>query len=140
MTRRYGRALPGVRVANAVPRSPGSNVTILGALSCYDMSAMLTVEGPTDAAVFRTYVEWMLAPTLRPGDIVIMDNLSAHKMPGIGEAITAAGAKLIYLPPYPPDCSPIEECWSKIKAQIAPAEGPHSGSAGAGASKSTQHD
>lgn len=118
MTRRYGRAMPGVRVADAIPRNAGRNVTILGALSCYGMSAVMTVEGPTDAAVFRTYVARMLAPTLRPGDIVVMDNLSAHKVSGIAEAITAAGAKLVYLPPYSPDCSPIEECWSKIKAKL----------------------
>jgi len=78
----------------------------------------MTVDGPTDAAVFRAYVEQVLAPTLVTGDIVVMDNLSAHKVGGIHEVIEATGATLLYLPPYSPDFSPIEPCWSKLKIYL----------------------
>jgi transposase len=118
MTRRYGRAWRGQRVADAVPKNFGRNLTILGALSYRGLDAVMTVEGATDGMVFHAYVRHVLAPTLRRGDIVVMDNLSAHKAPGIEAAITAAGARLIYLPPYSPDWSPIEPCWSKIKALL----------------------
>lgn len=118
MTRRYGRARKGQRVFDAVPKNFGRNVTILGALSCQGLDAVMTVEGATDAAVFRAYVEHVLTPTLRPGDVVVMDNLSAHKVSGIGAMIAAAGAKLVYLPPYSPDYSPIESCWSKLKTWL----------------------
>lgn len=118
MTRRFGRALPGKRVHDAIPKNYGRNVTIIGSLSCYGLDAVMTVEGATDAAVFRAYVSMVLAPTLRPGDIVVMDNLGAHKVAGIADAITGRGAELIYLPPYSPDCSPIESCWSKLKTKL----------------------
>jgi transposase len=100
--------LAGQRVHDAVPKNHGRNVTMLGALSCHGLDAVMTIEGPTDAAVFRAYINQVLAATLRPGDVVVMDNLSAHKVGGIEEAITAKGARLIYLPPYSPDLSPIE--------------------------------
>lgn len=118
MTRRYGRAARGQRVHDAVPKNFGRNITILGTLSCYGMDAVMTVEGATDATVFRAYVSFVLAPTLRPGDIVVMDNLSAHKVAGIEATITETGARLIYLPPYSPDWSPIEPCWSAIKTRL----------------------
>lgn len=118
MTRRYGRARPGMRVHDSVPKNFGRNVTILGALSCTGLNAVMSVEGTTDTAVFRAYVEQVLVPTLAAGDIVVMDNLSSHKVSGIREAIEAAGAHLLYLPPYSPDYSPIENCWSKLKANL----------------------
>lgn len=118
MTRRFGRALSGKRVQDATPKNYGRNVTIIGSLSCYGLNAVMTVEGATDAAVFRAYVSTVLAPTLRPGDVVVMDNLGAHKVAGIEEAITERGAELIYLPPYSPDYSPIESCWSKLKTKL----------------------
>jgi transposase len=118
MTRRYGRAAKGQRVLDAVPKNFGRNVTILGALSCHGLDAVMTVDGATDAAVFRAYVEYVLAPTLKPGDVVVMDNLGAHKVTGIRTMIAAAGAKLVYLPPYSPDYSPIESCWSKLKTWL----------------------
>jgi transposase len=118
MTRRFGRAASGERVHDAAPKNTGRNVTILGSLSWYGLDAVMTVEGATDAAVFRAYVTEVLAPILKLGDVVVMDNLSAHKVPGIEEAITARGAELIYLPPYSPDCSPIESCWSKLKTKL----------------------
>lgn len=115
MARRYGRARRGQRVHDAVPKNWGRNVTVLGALSCHGLEAVMTVEGATDAAVFRAYVSQVLAPTLEPGDVVVMDNLGAHKVDGIRNAIEARGATLMYLPPYSPDYSPIEPCWSKLK-------------------------
>jgi transposase len=78
----------------------------------------MAVEGATDAAVFRAYVARVLVPTLRPGDVVVMDNLDAHKVSGIRSMIVAAGARLVYLPPYSPDYSPIEACWSKLKTWL----------------------
>jgi transposase len=115
MTRRYGRARRGQRVNDAVPKNWGRNVTVLGSLSCHGLEAVMTIEGATDAAVFRAYVGEVLAPTLKPGDVVVMDNLGAHKVDGIRSAIEARGATLMYLPPYSPDYSPIEPCWSKLK-------------------------
>ncbi|CAM3890771.1 Tc1-like transposase DDE domain-containing protein [Polaromonas hydrogenivorans] len=115
MTRPYGRARRGQRVHDAVPKNWGRNVTILGSLSCHGLEAVMTVDGATDGAVFMAYVSQMLAPTLKPGDVVVMDNLGSHKVDGIRSAIEARGATLMYLPPYSPDYSPIEPCWSKLK-------------------------
>lgn len=118
MTRRFGRAARGKRVHDAAPKNFGRHVTMLGALSCQGLDAVMTVEGATDAAVFRAFVSAVLVPTLHPGDIVVMDNLGAHKVKGIQTAIEASGARLVYLPPYSPDWSPIESCWSKLKAYL----------------------
>ena len=82
----------------------------------------MSIEGGTDGAVFRTYVEQVLAPRLRPGQLVVMDNLKAHKVAGIREAIEARGARLQYLPPYSPELSPIELAWSKVKAFLRAQE------------------
>lgn len=122
MTRLFGRAVRGQRVADAVPKNYGDNITILGSLSCSGLESVMTINGPTDSVVFRTYVSRVLVPTLAPGDIVIMDNLGAHKVKGIREAIEAAGATLLYLPPYSPDWSPIEPCWSKLKTGLRAAK------------------
>jgi transposase len=111
MTRRFGRAPRGERVADAVPRNHGRTVTVMGALSCHGLDAVLTIEGAPDAAVFRAYVE----PGLMPDDIVVLDNPGAHKVAGIREAIEGAGAPPRYLPPYSPDDSPIKACRSKLK-------------------------
>lgn len=86
------------------------------------LDVVMTIDGPTDAAVFRVYVSKVLVPTLTPGDIVFMDNLSAHKVKSIREAIEAAGAQLLYLPPYSLDWSPIEPCWSKLKTYLRAAK------------------
>ena len=122
MTRRYGRAPRGERVVGAVPHNYGANVTMLAALSLQGIEAVMTIDGATDAEVFRAYVEQALCPTLVPGDIVIMDNLRAHKVTGTRERIEACGAQLIYLPPYSPDLSPIEPCWSKLKTLLRTAQ------------------
>lgn len=115
LTRLYGRAPAGERAVGSVPCNDGANVTLLGALSRSGLEALMTIDGATDGAVFRAFVEQVLCPTLTAGDIVVMDNLRAHKVAGIEEAITRCGARLIYLPPYSPDLSPIEPCWSKLK-------------------------
>ncbi len=122
MTRLYGRAPRGERVLGSAPQNYGPNVTLLGALSCTGLEAVMTIEGATDSDVFRAYVCEVLCPTLRKGDIVIADNLSAHKAAGVQEAIAATGARLLYLPPYSPDLNPIEPCWSKIKAFLRAAQ------------------
>lgn len=121
LTRLYGRAPRGERVVGRVPINYGENITMLGALSCRGLEAMMTVAGATDGEVFRTYVRQVLTPTLRPGDIIVMDNLGAHKVRGIREAIEQGGATLLYLPPYSPDLSPIEPCWSKLKTALRAA-------------------
>jgi transposase len=115
MTRRYARSPKGERVHTATPVNKGKNVTVLGALSLTGITAAMTIEGSTDTLVFLTFVRKILAPTLRPRQIVIMDNLSSHKGEGVEEAIESVGATLEYLPAYSPDLSPIEECWSKFK-------------------------
>jgi transposase len=122
MTRIYGRASRGERVVGAVPQNYGANVTMIAALSLQGIEAVMTIDGATDAEVFRAYVEQVLCPTLVPGDIVVMDNLRAHKVAGIRERITARGAQLTYLPPYSPDLSPIEPCWSKLKTLLRAAQ------------------
>jgi transposase len=122
MTRLYGRAPRGERALGRAPQNYGQNVTILGALSCTGLEAVMTIEGATDADVFRAYVCEVLCPTLHEGDLVIADNLSAHKAAGVQEAIAATGAGLLYLPPYSPDLNPIERCWSKIKTFLRAAK------------------
>lgn len=121
MSRLYGRAPRGERVVGSVPQNRGSNITVLASLGRRGLAALMTVEGATDGEVFKVYAEEVLGPTLRRGDIVVMDNLGAHKVSGVREAIERRGAKVIYLPPYSPDLSPIEPCWSKIKTALRKA-------------------
>ncbi len=97
-------------------------MTILGALSTRGMIATMTIEEATDADIFLAYLDCVLCPTLRSGDVVVMDNLSAHKVKGVRERIEAAGASLIYLPPYSPDMNPIEKAWSKLKTLLRAAK------------------
>jgi transposase len=122
MTRLYGRAPRGTRVIGHVPQNYGPNVTMLGTLGVQGLQAVMTVEGATDADVFRTYVKRVLGPTLQPGDTVVMDNLRAHKAVGVQQALARRGARLLYLPPYSPDLSPIEPCWSKVKTALRKAK------------------
>lgn len=122
MTCLFGRAAPGVRVYDSAPQNYGQNITMVACLSEEGLSAPMTVEGAVDGAVFLAYVEQVLAPTLSEADVVIMDNLGAHKVKGVAEAIQARGAKVIYLPPYSPDLNPIEKCWSKIKTYLRAAK------------------
>ena len=91
---------------------------MIGAMTITGVRAAVTVDAPTDGAIFRNFITDALVPTLVPGDVVVMDNLQAHKAAGIKEAIEAAGARLMYLPPYSPDYSPIEPMWSKMKQKL----------------------
>jgi transposase len=122
MTRLYGRAPKGERVIGTVPQNDGENITMLGALSRQGIQAVMTVNGATDADVFRTYVKRVLGPTLAPGDIVVMDNLSAHKAAGVQQALARRRARLLYLPPYSPDLSPMELCLSTLKTALRAAK------------------
>ncbi len=115
MTRNYGRAPRGERVREGTPHSHWRTVTMLAALTRRGLQAPMTIESPTDGDVFRAYLEQVLCPQLRPGQVVIMDNLAAHKVAGVRQLIEATGAHLVYLPPYSPDFNPIEQAWSKIK-------------------------
>ena len=115
MTRTYGRSLLGTRLIEKTPCGRWQTTTFLGALRSTGFIAPLTVEGAINGPLFRAWVEQHLAPVLRPGDIVVMDNLSSHKVFGVREAIEAVGAELRYLPPYSPDLNPIELAFSKLK-------------------------
>lgn len=122
LTRRYGRAAPGMRVVDSVPQNYGQNISVLAALGVGGLSAPMTIDGAVDAEVFRSYVAQVLGPTLTPGDIVVLDNLAAHKVGGIAETIQSRGARLEFLPPYSPDLNPIEQCWAKIKTALRQAK------------------
>ena len=122
MTRRYGRAPVGERISEATPAGHWSTLTLLGAMSREGMVASMTVESPTDGEVFLAYLDQVLCPALRPGQVVVMDNLSAHKVEGVRERIEAADAQLLYLPPYSPDFNPIEQAWSKLKEHLRSAK------------------
>ena len=121
MARRYGRCPRGQRLVSAVPHGHWHTTTFLAALRHDRLTAPCVFDGPIDAECFRAYVEQCLAPTLRPGDIVVLDNLSSHKVAGIREAIEATGASLRYLPPYSPDLNPIEQFFAKLKAVLRKA-------------------
>jgi len=122
MTRRYGRAPRGERVAEGTPAGHWCTLTLLGAMSTRGVVAAMTVESPTDGDVFLAYVEQVLCPRLQPGQVVVMDNLPAHKVEGVRRLIEATGVELLYLPPYSPDFNPIEQAWSKIKQQLRSAK------------------
>ena len=122
MTRRYGRTFDGERLVDATPHGHWSTTTMISAVRLTGQMAALVIEGATDAAVFEAYVEQVLRPDLRPGDIVILDNLSAHKTAGVLDALEASGAEVWFLPPYSPDLNPIEKMWSKIKAYLRKVE------------------
>jgi transposase len=115
MTRRFGRSLVGTRLIEKTPCGRWETTTFLGAMRAEGFIAPLTIEGTINGPLFRAWVEQHLAPVLKPGDIVVMDNLSSHKVAGIREAIEAVGAELRYLPPYSPDLNPIELAFSKFK-------------------------
>jgi transposase len=118
MTRLYARAPRGQRAYATKPVNRGRHLTLLGALSLTGIVAAMTVEGFTDSEVFLAFLHEVVVPQLRPGQILIMDNLKAHKIAGVAAACAAVGVRLLYLPPYSPDLSPIEACWSKVKALL----------------------
>jgi transposase len=118
----YGWSRRGSRVCFEVPRNWGANVTLLSSMTCSGMGPSLAVEGPTTRDVFEAYIERVLAPSLKPGQIVVMDNLSSHKGSRVRELLEGRGCELIYLPPYSPDLNPIEEAFAKIKALLRRVE------------------
>jgi transposase len=117
MTRRYGRAEGGLRVQEGTPGA-WPTMSILGAISLKGWVGVMTIEAPTDGDIFLAYLDQVLCPQLRPGQIVIMDNLAAHKVEGVRQHIEATGARLRYLPPYSPDYNPIERCWAQLKQHL----------------------
>jgi transposase len=118
MTPRYARALRGTRAIGSVPRNTPPTTTLIAALSTIGMGAAMVVDGATDTAVFETSVEHFLVPPLRPGQGVVLDNLSAHKGPRVRQWIDACGCEVYSLPAYSPDLSPIEEAFAKLKASL----------------------
>jgi transposase len=115
MTRRCGRVKGSQRLREAVPAGDWRTLTVLGAMSVQGIVAAMTVEAATDREVFLTYLDEVLCPKLKPGDVVVMDNLSTHKVEEVRQRIEAVQAELLYLPPYSPDLNPIEKAWSKLK-------------------------
>ncbi len=118
MVRAYGRTPRGQRCVAAVPQGHWQTTTFVGALRQRELVAPMVADGPMDGEMFRAYVDQCLLPILRPGDIVILDNLSSHKVRRVREAIAAAGANLLYLPPYSPDLNPIEKFFARLKALL----------------------
>ena len=121
MARLRGWAPKGERCRAAIPHGHWKTTTFTAGLRLDGIAAPMLLDGPMHGAAFRAYVEQVLVPELSPGDIVVMDNLSGHKVTGIGQAIEAAGARLLYLPPYSPDFNPIEMAFSKLKALLRKA-------------------
>ena len=115
MSRYWGRAEKGEKIPEAIPAGHWRSFTLLGAMTSSGLLATMTIEESTDTDVFLAFLDQVLCPKLQPGQIVVMDNLSAHKAPAVQAKIEATGASLLYLPPYSPDLNPIEKCWAKIK-------------------------
>lgn len=122
MARRYGRAPRGERVADAIPHGHWKTTTFVGALRADGLTAPMVIDGAMNGDLFVAYVEQVLVPTLRAGDVVLMDNLSSHKRVAAVRAIEGAGCSVVYLPPYSPDYNPIEQAFAKIKARLRAAE------------------
>ena len=121
MSRTHGRCKRGKRLVSSVPHGHWKTTTFVGGLRLSGMSAPFVVDKPMNGEIFLTYIRKILVPSLQPGDVVIMDNLSSHKVAGVRDAIEAAGAGLLYLPPYSPDFNPIEQAFSKLKALLRKA-------------------
>jgi transposase len=118
MTRRCGRCPRGRRLVAKVPHGRWRTLTFLAALRCDRIEAPCVIDGPINGLSFLAYVEQVLVPTLKPGDLVVIDNLGSHKRQAVRRAIRAAGAKLFYLPPYSPDLNPIEQVFAKLKTLL----------------------
>jgi transposase len=118
MTRLRGRAPRGQRLIDHAPHGHWQTTTFLAALRVDGLTAPLVVDGAINGELFLAYVQQQLAPRLQPGDMVVMDNLSSHKVKGVREAIESVGARVVYLPPYSPDFNPIEKMWSKVKTHL----------------------
>lgn len=122
MTRRCGRAQRGQRVHASAPAGHWQTTTMLSSIRLDGSTACMTIEGATDTEVFQTFVREVLGPTLRPGDLVVMDNLSPHKHDATMQLIERTGAAVRFLPAYSPDLNPIEKLWSKVKQFLRSAE------------------
>ena len=122
MTRLYARSDGGGRIYETTPGGHWKIMTILGAMSLRGIIAAMTIEEATDGDIFLAYVEHILCPALKPGHVVVMDNLSSHKVDGVRASIEQAGAELLYLPPYSPDMNPIEKAWAKLKELLRAAQ------------------
>jgi transposase len=122
MTRLYARSAGGGRILETTPGGRWKIMTILGAMSLRGIIASMTIEEATDGDIFLAYVEHILCAALKPGDVVVMDNLSSHKIKGVQRLIEKAGAEVLYLPPYSPDLNPIEKAWSKLKQILRSAK------------------
>jgi transposase len=122
MTRLYGWGPRGARLIDAAPRGHWKLTTFVAGLRLSGLIAPCVIDGSMTGAYFRAYVEQMLAPALSPGDVVVMDNLAAHKVSGVEAAIRRVGASLLYLPAYSPDLNPIEQVFAKLKALLREAE------------------
>jgi transposase len=122
LTPLYSRALVGKRAVGKAPRNQGTNLTVVGAVALDGIRCLMAYEGGTTREAFLRFVRETLIPSLKRGDVVVMDNLGAHYTTGVREAIEAAGAELIYLPPYSPELNPIEHTWSKLKGLLRRAE------------------
>lgn len=121
MARLRGRSPRGRRLKAALPWGHWKTTTLVAALRPCGLTAPMVLDGAIDGAAFKAYVAQVLAPSLKPGDVVIMDNLPGHKVAGVREPIKAAGAHLLYLPPYSPDLNPIEQAFAKLKALLRKA-------------------
>ena len=121
MSRRYGRCTKKRRLIGKVPCGHWKVTTFVAALRSKGLTAPMVLDGPLNGESFRAWVRQCLLPTLRPGDVVVMDNLAAHKVSGIRQAIESCGAELFYLPPYSPDLNPIEFAFSKLKSLLRKA-------------------
>jgi transposase len=121
MTRSHGYAPKGQRLVDAAPHGHWQTTTFVGALRTDGFVAPLVADGAINGDLFCAYVEQVLVPALRPGDVVVMDNLGSHTVAGVRRAIEAAGCRLLYLPPYSPDCNPIENAFSKLKRLLRSA-------------------
>ena len=120
--RRYARAPGGARVGQGVPLRVGTPVTLVGALTVNGLEAVMSLDGALNAASFAVYLEQVLGPTLRPGDVVVLDNLPVHHVAGMAALVEARGARLLFLPPYSPDFDPVEQAWSKLKTALRTAQ------------------
>lgn len=121
MSRRYARATAGERALGRAPAGHWRQLTLLGGLSVEGLIACMSIEAATDTQVFLAFVREVLVPALRPGQVVLLDNLSAHKSEAVRALIEGAGCRLRYLPPYSPEMSPIEQTWSKLKTLMRSA-------------------